>query len=467
MGKQGIGQCKTLKSISKVGPHPGGMHKTMNDHGAGIDCQRVRRPLGACVTLHSLAWLMVANLVGLLLAALLLYPRLDRWMAELSYGRWVSVHMNLQLYGWCSLPLVAWLMKAHGVEEAGLWRWGRSALWAWSGALAVGASSWLAGHSSGKLFLDWTEYSRMLFTAALLFLWGVLAAASVVNSRKFAHTLRPIDAARLAGLAVLLAVPFAVFWAAGPGVYPPVNPDTGGPTGGSLLGSTLGIVVLLLVLPVNHPRSGRPEREILMFSWFWLGAEMVVVLVLGHGNQSHHDWAQIAGLASLLPWAILMPLYYRLFIWPASARRWLRAWLVWWVLLVVSATILFLPGVLDRFKFTDALVGHSHLAMAGFLSSLEFFILTSLPEFNEGLLDERTAFWAWQLGVVAYIVAMGVAGWYEGGQPAFTMIPGSFRDVLYGVRFAGGCLMIGATATWLIRVMRGRLNNSGVTIETR
>ena len=56
---------------------------------------------------HSLAWLVIANGVGVLLATMLLVPRLNIPFGEWTYGRWMSVHMNLQLYGWCSLPLVA------------------------------------------------------------------------------------------------------------------------------------------------------------------------------------------------------------------------------------------------------------------------------------------------------------------------------------------------------------------------
>ena len=57
---------------------------------------------------HSFAWLILSNCIGLLLATLLLLPRLNRFLGEWTYGHWaLPLHLNLNLYGWCSLPLVA------------------------------------------------------------------------------------------------------------------------------------------------------------------------------------------------------------------------------------------------------------------------------------------------------------------------------------------------------------------------
>ena len=54
---------------------------------------------------HSLLWLVIANSVGVLIAILLLFPGLNKFLGEWTYGRWVMVHMNLELYGWTALPL--------------------------------------------------------------------------------------------------------------------------------------------------------------------------------------------------------------------------------------------------------------------------------------------------------------------------------------------------------------------------
>jgi cytochrome c oxidase cbb3-type subunit 1 len=399
---------------------------------------------------HSLAWLVIANGIGLLLATLLLFPGVNGWLGEFTYGRWMPLHLNLQLYGWCSLPLVAWLFKTYRVHCAPASRWGRTTLWMWSAALVVGAVTWLTGHSSGKLFLDWTGYSRILFPLALCFLWLVLAGSLKHHWRGEKHR-----TAKIIGLIGLLTVPPTLYWAASPHVYPAINPVTGGPTGASLLDSTLGIVLILLLLPVGLGRRQKPKSRINRLVLGWYGIELLVYLGMGHHDSSNHWPSQFLGLGSLLPWMVMMPLYYQSFDWPRQSRRWRISFLSWWLLLLASGWFAFLPGVLDHLKFTDGLVAHSHLAMAGFVSSLNLFLLANFLDHDAKCLNSKWAFIAWQTGLGFYVVAMAVAGWIEGGDPAFTIVPGVTRNALYAVRLAGGALMFSASVNWLAGVTRG------------
>lgn len=398
---------------------------------------------------HSLVWLVIANGVGLLLATLLLFPNGNRWLGEFTYGRWVPLHLNLQLYGWCSLPLVAWLLKTYRVHREPASRWAHSALWMWSAALAVGAVSWLTGHSSGKLFLDWTGYSRILFPLAMCFLWLVLVWSLRAHWQSEKHRV-----AKILGLAGLITVPPTLYWAAGSTVYPAINPVTGGPTGASLLDSTLGIVIILLLLPLGLKRRQKTKTRINQLVLGLFGSELVIYAGMGHDNSSNHWPSQFLGLGSLLPWMAVMPAYYQSFDWPRQSRRWLTSLLFWWPLLLASGWFTFLPGVLDHLKFTDGLVAHSHLAMAGFVSSMNLFLLANLLEPEAEYLNTRWAFFAWQSGLAIYIVSMAIAGWIEGADPAFTIVPGFTRNLLYSVRLAGGVLMFAASAHWLIGVTR-------------
>jgi hypothetical protein len=59
-----------------------------------------------------------------------------------TYGRWMPVHINLQLYGWCSLPLAAFPLKLYQADRWPAAQWSRTALWAWSVALTAGSLSW-------------------------------------------------------------------------------------------------------------------------------------------------------------------------------------------------------------------------------------------------------------------------------------------------------------------------------------
>ena len=401
---------------------------------------------------HSLAWLLIANGVGLFLAILLLFPSVNGLLGEWTYGRWMPVHLNLQLYGWCSLPLVAWLLKVYRVENSPAARWSRSALWAWSAALAFGAFSWLAGHAAGKIFLDWQGYARVLFPLASFILWLVLAGALRSQWSSGQSISRTERLAKICGLVVLLTVPATLYWAADPKIYPPVNPDTGGPTGASLLESTLGIVAVLLLLPYGCGRKLRAGKEFLFAAWGLFAFEIALSLSLGRDNASHRLPMQFLGLGSLLPWIILMPLYFKSFNWPANSKLWLNALLFWWGILLASAWTIFLPGFLDRFKFTDGLVGHSHMAMAGFVTSMNIFLLVNLLGEKRRVFDSRMAFAAWHAGALGYIGAMFFAGSIEGRNPAFSFVPDATRDGIYLFRLGCGALMSTAAAFWFWRV---------------
>lgn len=398
---------------------------------------------------HSLLWLVIGNCIGVMIAVLLLLPQLNGWLGEWTYGRWIMVHMNLALYGWASLPMLGFLFKVYGADRGPAAAWCRPVLWAWSGALAVASFTWLSGESSGKLFLDWSGYARIVFPLAMLALWFLLAVA-FARSWTAAHTSWLARGAKILGLVLLLSIPFAIYVASSPHLYPAVNPDTGGPTGASQLESSLFVVAILLMLPfgLTH-RNDRHPRAVAV-SWFVLLAEALLCVAMKHGDVSHRSPAQFLSLGSLLVWLPLTPAYYAAFEWHANTRRWRTAFLWWWAGLLVSGWILFLPGVLDHFKFTDALVGHSFTAMAGFLSALLIFVMVQLLGEDGWIFTQARSFHAWNWGVLAYVAVVTVAGWFEGSNPAFTITLGPLRNVLYILRLATGVIMLAASLEWLV-----------------
>lgn len=397
---------------------------------------------------HSLLWLVIANAIGVLIALLLLFPALNHALGEWTYGRWIMVHMNLELYGWTSVPLVGFLFKIYGADRGPLARWCRPVLWVWSAALGVGTLSWLSGHSSGKLFLDWSGYARALFFAALMALWLLLFVAFFRSRSTQERASAVAWGARLIGLAILLAVPFLIYIAASPVSYPPVNPASGGPTGTSQLESSLAIVAILLMLPFGlAPRKSWSSRTIAL-CWIVLVAESLLCAALSRADISHHRPVQYRSLASLLVWLPLIPAYYAAFEWHSNTRRWRLAFLWWWVALVVTGWVFFLPGILDHFKFTDGLVGHSFVAMAGFTSSLIIFVMVQLLGEGGWIFNRARSFHLWNGSVIAYIVLMTVAGWREGFDPAFTIVPGVARNCIYALRLLTGILMLVASFDW-------------------
>ena len=383
---------------------------------------------------------MFANAVGVLIAILLLFPALNR-LGEWTYGRWIMVHMNLELYGWTSLPLVGFLFRVYGADRGPAAHWCRPVLWVWSAALGVGAFSWLSGHSSGKLFLDWSGYARVLFPVALLALWLLLAFAL---SRKLERIqgMRSAAAwaAKLIGLVVLLAVPFLIYIASSPSIYPPVNPDTGGPTGASQLESSLTVVAILLMLPVRaRTTQGRGNPEAISIAWMVLIAESAPLRRTGPCRRQPSS-SRCSSSVSAACWFgfRLRPLTMRL-----SGGTQTRAAGDWLFSgggprCLVTGWVFFLPGVLDHFKFTDGLVGHSFVAMAGFTSSLLIFVMVQLLGEDGWIFNRTRSFYLWNGSVIAYVVLMTIAGWREGFDPTFTIVPGIARNVLYTLRLMTG-----------------------------
>jgi len=398
---------------------------------------------GAFAARHALGWLAVANGIGVWLAALLLWPDLGRLAGDVTYGRWVPLHLNLQLYGWTSLPLIGWLFAIYGVDRSSTVSWAPSVIRAWSAALVVGAAFWLSGHTSGKLFLDWKSGSLAAFMIAQVLLWGLLATAWWNDSRAGALRL-----ATFLGLIVLAMVPPGLWIAASPSSYPPIDVTTGGPTGGSLLGSTLPVVLLLLWTPrvVGLDRDEATPRWI---TWLWVG-EALAFVVLERFGGTHRMLRQIGGLGLLLPWLMVVPRDWRHFQWPNGARFWKNSALVWWIVLIIAGWLEYLPGVLDRMKFTSGLVAHAHLAMAGFTSSFGLLLITLTGGAAARQAISRGGR-CWHLAVAAHVIALLVCGWLEGGSTSWMDHRPAWREVAFLVRLSSGVVMAGLAVYWWLR----------------
>lgn len=393
---------------------------------------------------HALGWLVAANAVGCLLAAALVWPALGDGSAALAYGRWMPVHLNGQLYGWCALPLVAALLAAClEPRHPSAATHARVVLGAWSAALALGAAAWLGGVTSGKLFLDWAGWARPLLGAAMAALWAVLAA-HLWWGRGRARTLRwRVAAGLLAGLA---AVPSLLYWSSGREVYPSVNPHSGGATGASLLGSTLGIVAVFGLLPMLLGIERRPGRGA---AWFWwaLAVSFAAFGLIDHGHASHHALGQIIGLGLLLVWIPLLWAYGAAWNWSPGARRWALAAGAWWAVLVASGWATFLPGLSEAWKFTHVLVAHAHLAMAGLVTAVNFVVLHELDRARP--VGGRRLFWTWQTATLAHVALVFFLGAREETAAADLFYGADWTRWIFAGRLLAGLVMLGAgAAAW-------------------
>lgn len=396
---------------------------------------------------HALGWLVAANAVGVWMAALLLWPGLGVLAGEATYGRWVPLHLNLQLYGWTSLPLLGWLFA---IYQAGSSKWAGPAIWGWSAALMAGSVFWLSGRTTGKIFLDWSDGSLRALMLAQGVLWLVLAKSWWRHRSSWTKVKRGTTAL---GLLMLAGVPWMLAMATSPSTYPPFDKTTGGPTGASLLGSTLSVVAMLLMLPaslgLNRVKHSR------RWPWWVFIAEFVIFIVLESKGGSHFTLPQIVGLGFLLPWLWWIPSEWKRFDWPERSVFWKRSMLVWWGVLVIAGWLEFLPGVLDRMKFTNGLVAHAHLAMAGFTSSFGLLLLT-LSGCEKVSVAVSRGGRLWNGAVGLHVLVLMICGWLEGG--SFAWIDGHplWREAAFFIRFLCGLVMLCVAASW----WRGSLSNS-------
>jgi cytochrome c oxidase cbb3-type subunit 1 len=400
-----------------------------------------RHSVISCALRHAFGWLFCANLVGVLLALLLCWPQVGVVWGEMTYGRWMPIHLNWQLYGWTSVPLIAWLFFVYETDRSpASQRWARAALVLWSVALVGMALSCLSGHTSGKIFLDWKDRSLWVFVIAQCVLWISLEKAFRCGRSRWSGA---AYLWRLLGLCLLVMVPVSLVMAASPRTYPPIDVSTGGPTGASLLGSTLIVVALLLVLPKTLCLKGAPRHGV-FFVALWV-MEFLLFLLLEWRGGTHHEWQQRAGLALLLPWVYLIPLWWRGFSWPAHSLFWRRSVLCWWAVLVITGWLEFLPGLLDRMKFTNGLVAHSHLAMAGFTSSYVLLLAVALGGERLAHHLRRQAWW-WHGAVGGYVVLMLWCGWMEGADASWMTEMPMWRELCYISRLLLGTVM--AVVSW-------------------
>ncbi len=144
-----------------------------------------------------------------------------------------------------------------------------------------------------------------------------------------------------------------------------------------------------------------------------------IYLLIDHGNASNHEPDQIAGLGTRLAWPAALVWWFRRFTWEPVDRRWRFAAAGWSALLALDGFGLFLPGVLERMKFTNALVAHSHLAMAGLLTSLNLLMLISLAPQTRlaASLAARHPWIAWNLACLVMVLVLTALGWREGAAP--------------------------------------------------
>jgi hypothetical protein len=185
-----------------------------------------------------------------------------------------------------------------------------------------------------------------------------------------------------------------------------------------------------------------------------LGLHFLFLGALGGGDRSHREPLQVAAIWSALIWLPLLFEHWRRFPWRAGSRQWVWAMAFWGLVLAATGVAAGAPGMAERIKYTNTLVGHVHAAVAGLITAWLFLLLEQIAEKRGlaglGLFADRPAFAAWQLGSLLQVGALLVVGHAEALSP---QILWSGADVVrwgYGLRLAGGLSMAAAAWRWLL-----------------
>lgn len=422
-----------------------------------IAIERRRVELQERIATFSFSWLVAANAVGVWLALLLLWPRLGDGLGKFGYGRWMPLHMDWHLYGWCALPMLGLIAVRIWKDVEGGEAHCSQAFWIWSVALLVGGASWLMGVAGGKPFLNWSGFARFFFTLALGGVW-LLVAVGWWNKRKRTN-LSTIEVYSDLILVIGLGfVPVSLFLVSTASVYPPVNPNSGGATGHSLLASTLGIVAIMGLLPswglglsLRRGRSGATRVY-----WVFFGLSLLLYLIIGHGSTSNENLDQILGLGSLILWPFLLFWHWKRYLWDVSSARWRGYFFGWWGLLALSGWLFFLPGALTIVKFTNAMVAHAHIAMAGMVTALDMIILAELGSNYavRKVIGEGRVSLAWNAALALFVVALVVQGVREGIEPGTLFLFDGVTELAYALRLLSGIVLFICSFIWIRKLWK-------------
>jgi cytochrome c oxidase cbb3-type subunit 1 len=213
------------------------------------------------------------------------------------------------------------------------------------------------------------------------------------------------------------------------------------------------MIVIFIAAPVAAGAKRSGSARALAASSIALAISGAVFALVSHGDRSNHEPAQIAALGTLLVWPPLLAWLYRQYEWPEGSKRWLGAFGVWGTLLVATAFVMFLPGILERSKFTNVLVSHSHVAMAGLVTSFGMLLLTSLDESGRAAraAGDGVTFWVWQAAFATHVGVLAFGGFYEGAEPGLAFGPSALLDAVYAIRALAGAVMLAVSAVWLAR----------------
>jgi cytochrome c oxidase cbb3-type subunit 1 len=402
---------------------------------AGIDPRYAR--LVHRYILSAVVWLLLGGLVGLLEA--FRFHQSDVLPLEwLSFGRIRPIHVGMMLWGWASLALSGIALyvvprssktNLHSLKAA------RIALWLWNTALALGTIALAVGQSNGMQ--EYREFPILLWIGPVpVPVTPLIAIAVVLHAWNFYKT---IVARRVSQIYIsnwfILGAPLLVLVIYGIGYLPFLNRGIGQPViQGWYMHNIVGMWFTPLAVGATYYTLPKLlNKPIYSYALGVLGfwTHLVFYTLIG----THHyifsplpAWLQTASIifstAMMVPvWAstgnfLLTMRGERSAIRISYSLPFLLVGAVGYGLASVQGTAQAFRSANEIWHFNDYTVGHSHVAMVGFVSFLTWgSVYGLLPrvtgrEPNVDLVGVH--FWMSLVGLTMMVVSLCVGGTEKG-----------------------------------------------------
>ncbi|MCZ6872516.1 MAG: cbb3-type cytochrome c oxidase subunit I [bacterium] len=428
-------------------------------------------------------WLLVGTAFGLIAALKLNWPDFLA-VPWLSFGRIRPIHTNTLFWGWSSMALVGLaLFVVSRTSRTPLWRPRLSlvALALWHLAVLLGVVTLAAGVTRGP-----QEYREWVWPVALLF-WAGLVLNGINVYQTIAR--RRVDAIYVSNwyilggfvwTGILYTTGYLGFYQQGLGntIIQGYYMHTG--VGMWFAQLALGITYYALPRQLNRPIYSYALGVL----GFW--TNMVFYTVIG----THHF------IFSPVPWwlqttAILFSVGMMVPVWSGTGNFLLtfrgapravsRSYTLPFMLTgVIGYAAASTQGTLEAFKtaniywhFTNFTVGHSHIAMYGFVTFLiwgaVYGLLPRLTGREPPLVGVGIHFWLALVGIVIYVLSITVAGVLQGfawvaEQSFIASVAAAAPMWLW--RTIGGLLMAGSHVVFAINLWAMRCRPTPVEQAT-
>src|SRR5262252_553410 len=414
-------------------------------------------------------WLLVGTGAGLIDALKLNSPD---WLAVpwLSFGRVRPIHTNTVFWGWSSMALVGLaLYVVARTSRAPLWSpmLSRLALVLWNAAVVAGLLTLSAGVTRGpQEYREWIWPVALLFAAGLV-LNGVTAYMTAATRRipEFYISNWYILGA-FCFLATILATGYIPLYQRGLGNVV---------VQGYFMHTGVGMWFTMLALGIAYyeiPRVlGRPIYSYALgVLGFWTNILFYTLIGAHHFIFSPVPW-WLQTTAILFSVGMMVPVWAGtgnlLLTFKGASGALQRSYaLPFFVTGLIGYGLSSTQGTIEAFRtaniylhFTNFTVGHSHLAMYGFITFIAWGAVYGLVPRLTGREPSPLAvgvhFWLAMVGVLTYVIAISTAGILQGlawvaGQSFIVSVIAA--EPMWLWRTIGGLLMVGSHIVFAVNV---------------